>query len=131
MMRRTGLPLIILLLLLLTACAAQFPFMASATLSEATDLKTLCGQQKLDAMEIRAADSLYTLGSGLVAKGKNEPAYLLLDRAIACYRIALTKSIIAIKEKEIARQEQALAKTREDVSAYQQVLKELKTMERQ
>jgi tetratricopeptide (TPR) repeat protein len=132
MKRETGQLLMMpLLLLLLASCAAQFPFLASATLSEATELKVLCGQQKLEAAEIKIADSLYQQGSILAKKGKNEPAYSLLDRAIACYRIALTKSAIAKKEKEIARQEQALAKTREDVSAYQQVLQELKTMEQQ
>ena len=132
MKRQTGLLLtLLLLLLLLASCAAQFPFLASATLSEATELKVLCGRQKMEASEIRIADSLYQQGSILVKKGKNEPAYSLLDRAIAYYRIALTKSAIAKKEKEIAKQEQALAKTREDVSAYQQVLQELKTMEQQ
>lgn len=132
MERQRGLPFMMLFsLFLLASCAAQFPFLASATLSEATELKVLCGQEKLDAVEIRIADSLYQQGTVLAKAGKRETAYALLDRAIVHYRIALTKSTIAKKEKEIAKQEQALAKTYEDVSAYQQVLKELKTMERQ
>ncbi len=130
MKRQPGLLLVMsLLLFLLVSCAAQFPFIASSTLYEATELKDLCARQNLTAPELKIADSLYSQGSALAQKKKNEPAYLLLDRAAVYYRIALTKASILSKEKEIALQEQALSKTREDVSAYKQVLNELKTME--
>jgi hypothetical protein len=118
-------------LFLLASCAAKFPFIASATLSEATELKVLCGEQKFTGAEVTTADSLYKQGSVMVEKGKDEIAFNLLDRAVVYYRIALTKSAIAKKEGQIAKEEQALSKTREDVSAYKQVLKELKTMEQQ
>jgi hypothetical protein len=132
MKRQIGLVLMMsALLLFLMSCAAQFPFIASATLSEATELKVLCGQEKLSSSELKIADSLYSQGSGLVEKGKNELAYALLDRAIVYYRLALSRSAITKKEQEIAKQKKALAKTHEDVSAYQQVLQELKTMEQQ
>jgi len=132
MKRQNGLVLLMaVLLLLLVSCAAQFPMIAPAILSEATELKAVCAQQKLDAATLKVADSLYGAGDVLVKKGKNEAAYRLLDRAIVYYRLVLTNAAIAKKEKEVAAQEQALAKTREDVSAYQQVLKELKTMEQQ
>jgi tetratricopeptide (TPR) repeat protein len=117
------------LLFLLVSCAAQFSFIAPAIFSEATELKAVCAQQKLDAATLKIADSLYDAGDVLIQKGKNEAAFTLLDRAIDYYRIALTNAAIAKKEKEVAAQEQALSKTRDDVSAYQQVLKELKTME--
>ncbi|MBN1578085.1 MAG: hypothetical protein JW913_16105 [Chitinispirillaceae bacterium] len=130
MKRQTGVVVVMsLLLLVLVSCAAQFPFIAPAALSEATDLKELCAQRKLTAAELKTADSLYNQGSVLAQKKKNEAAYPLLDRAIVYYRVALSKAAILRKEKEIAQQERALSKTREDVSAYNQVLKELKTME--
>lgn len=132
MKRQNGLVVLMsVLLLLLVSCAAQFPFIAPAILSEATELKVVCAQQKVDAAALKVADSLYGAGDALIKKGKNEAAFSLLDRAIVYYRIALTKASLSKKEKEIAVQEQALSKTREDVSAYQQVLKELKTMEQQ
>ncbi len=116
--------------LLFVSCAAQFPFMAPAALSEATELKNLCEKQRLTGgPEVRIADSLYREGTLLVKAGKNREAFLLLDRSVGYYRVALSRSVIAAKEKEIAGEEQALAKTREDISAYQQVLQELKTME--
>ena len=130
MKRQTGcIVLMAMLLLLLISCAAQFPFLASATLSEATELKVLCGQQKLTATEVTIADSLYKKGAALVEKGKKEQAYSALDKAVVYYRIALTKSSINLKEEEISRQEKALSQTRDDVTAYQQVLQKLKTME--
>lgn len=132
MKQKTGVLFVIsAMLLLLASCAAKFPFIASETLSEATELKVLCGQQKLTGTEVAIADSLYKKGSALEEKGKDATAFKLLDRAVVYYRIALTKSVIAKKEKRIAKEEQALSRTREDVSAYQQVLKELKTMEQQ
>ena len=132
MKRQNGLVLLMAgLLLLLVSCAAQFPFIAPAMLTEATELKVVCEQEKLDAAQLKVADSLYSGGDALIKKGKNEAAFALLDRATVYYRIALTNAAIAKKEKEVASQEQALSKTREDVSAYQQVLKELKTMEQQ
>ncbi|MBN1757231.1 MAG: hypothetical protein JW863_02870 [Chitinispirillaceae bacterium] len=131
MKRRNGLIVLTAALLLLASCAAQFPFIAPAAMSEATELKVQCGQQNPDSEACRKADSLYSVADVLLKKGKNEPAYLLLDRAIVCYRIALMNGAIAKKEKEVAVQEKALAKTREDVNAYQQVLKELKTMEQE
>ena len=70
-------------------------------------------------------------GGSLQKEGKNEVAYALLDQAADYYRLALTRAAIAKKEGEIARQQKALSKTREDVTAYQQVLQELKTMEQQ
>jgi len=132
MKRQNGLVLLTaVLLLLLASCAAQFPFITPGILSEATELKGVCGQQNLDAATVKIADSLYEAGDTFIKKGKNEAAYKLLDRAIIHYRIALTNGAIAKKEKEVAVQEEALSKTRDDVSAYQQVLKELKTMEQQ
>ncbi|MBN1308095.1 MAG: hypothetical protein JXA18_09275 [Chitinispirillaceae bacterium] len=129
--RRSAVIVMSLLPIVMISCAASFPFIAPAALSEATELKELCAQQKLTATELKTADSLYSLGSALAQKKKHEAAYLLLDRAIIHYRIALTKAAILRKEKAIAQQEQALSKTREDVSAYNQVLKELTTMEQQ
>jgi len=126
------------LLLLMTAaslwlasCAAQFPFIAPAAQSETTDLQTLCKQQNITLAEKTAGDSLAALGAMLLGKGKREAAYRLFERANSCYRIALSKNAISATEKQIAAEEQALAKTREDVSAYKQVLKELKSMEQQ
>lgn len=120
-----------ILLLLMVSCAAQFPLIASATFSEATELKVLCGKENIASAEVKKADSLYSAGKELLEKKKNEDAYRLIDLAIVHYRIALTQNGIAVKEKSIAREEQALAKTRKDVTAYKQVLKELKTMEQQ
>ena len=132
MMRQKGPVLLIaVLLLLLASCAAQFTFIAPGALSEATELKAQCAQQKSGSAVSKTADSLFSAGELLVKKGKNEAAYLLLDRTIVLYRIDLMQQAIAKKDKELAMQEKALSKTREDVSAYQQVLKELKTMEQQ
>jgi len=123
--------ILVTLLLLMVSCAAQFPFIASATFSEATELKVLCGKENIASSEVKAADSLYNAGKALLEKKKNENAYNLIDLAIVHYRIALTENGIANKERAIAHEEQALAKTRKDVTAYKQVLKELKTMEQQ
>ncbi len=133
MMQQKGPVLLILsvVLLLLASCAAQFTFIAPGALSEAAELKAQCARQKSGSATSVKADSLYHAAEQLIKKNKNEPAYLLLDRAIVLYRIDLMQGAIAKKEKEVALQEKALSKTREDVSAYQQVLKELKTMEQQ
>lgn len=114
---------------LLSSCAAQFPFIAPEAHSEATYLKEICAGQKLRTPDVKQADSLYDAGSALVKKGKNEPAYRLLDRACIHYRIALAAASIQDKEREMEKREEMLAKTREEVSAYNQILKELKTME--
>ena len=131
MKQNNGLVAVTTAAVLLASCAAQFRFIAPAVLSEATELKAQCARQNPGSETCTTADSLYSAGELLVRKGKNEAAYVLLDRAIVNYRIALMNAAIAKKEKEVAVQEKALSKTREDVSAYQQVLKELKTMEQQ
>lgn len=115
----------------LVSCAAQFPFIASEMQSETLDLKAICDKQVLASTEKKVADSISAIGAGLLNKGKKEAAYVLFDRANVYYRIALTNAAIAQKEKEIAKQEQALSKTREDVTAYKQVLNELTTREQQ
>lgn len=117
--------------LFMVSCAAQFPFIAPVAQSEMRDLQSLCSQQKLSLSEVKVADSLAAAGALLLEKNRREAAYAMFDRATGYYRIALTKSAIANTEKEIAVEEQALAKNRDDVSAYQQVLKELKSMEQQ
>ena len=132
MKRQNGVVLLTaVLLLLLASCAAQFQFVAPAILSEATELKVQCAQLTSGSDACKTADSLYSAGEQLVKKKKNEAAYALLDRAIVHYRLIIMQSAIAKKEKEVAMQQKALAKTKEDVSAYKQVLKELKTMEQQ
>ena len=133
MIRQKGPVLLIssVVLLLLASCAAQFTFIAPGALSEAAELKAQSAQQKSGSAASVKADSLYSAAEMLIKKNRNEPAYLLLDRAIVLYRIDLMQGAIAKKEKEVVLQEKALSKTREDVSAYQQVLKELKTMEQQ
>jgi len=115
--------------MLLSSCAAQFPFIAPEAHSEATSLKELCAARKLKTADVKLADSLYDAGSALVKKGKNEPAYRLLDRAAIHYRIALAEASIQDKEMEMEKREELLAKTKEEVAAYNQILKELKTME--
>jgi hypothetical protein len=121
----------VVLLLLMVSCAAQFPLIASTTFSEATELKVLCGQSSIEAADVKKADSLYAAGKQLLEKKKNKNAYALLDQSIVLYRVALTENSIAAKEKAIVREENALAKTKKDLSAYKQVLKQLKTMEQQ
>lgn len=115
--------------LFLSSCAVQFPFIAPAAQSEMLDLQALCTQQNITLSEKKVADSLATAGTALLKKNKREDAWQNFDRACAYYRIALTKNAITAIEKQIASEEQALAKTKEDVSAYKQVLSELKSME--
>ncbi len=117
--------------IMLTSCGAPFRFAAPAKCTEATELKNVCAAVESGGTELKEADSLYNQGTVLIRKGKDEKAYWLLDRAIVRYRLVLAKSAIGRKEKEIALQKQALSKTREDISAYKQVLLELENMERQ
>lgn len=119
------------LLLLLVSCAAQFPWLATATLSEATDLQHVCRKQNYATPELIRADSLYAHGAELVSKKKNQEAFLSLDHAATLYRIAIASNTLAQQEKEIAEQKVALTKNMKDAAAYKQVLKELETMEHQ
>lgn len=132
MKRQNGLVLLTgVVLLLLASCAAQFQFVAPAMLSEAMELKVQCAKLTPGSDACKIADSLYSAGEQLIKENKHEAAYVLLDRAVVHYRIITMRVAIMEKEKEVALQRKALAKTHEDVSAYKQVLAELKTMEQQ
>lgn len=120
--------MLVALLFLLVSCAAQFPWLATATLAEATDLQSICRKQNKPTPELTRADSLYARGAELVSKKKNQEAFVTLDQAATMYRIAITRNILEQQEKEIAEQKVALSKNMKDASAYKQVLKELKTM---
>lgn len=118
-------------LFMLASCAAQFPLIASAMESEATSLKSLCEQRQISTAEKLYADSVLTEGLVLLKKNKKEAAYALFNRAGTCYHIALATTTILLKEQKIEKEEKELNKNREEVTAYKQVLKELKTMELQ
>jgi hypothetical protein len=115
--------------ILLASCAAQFPFIAASAQSETAELKNICAREKCFSAEVKIADSLFSRAEQLLRRGKNEAAYGQFSRAGVLYRVALTKASIQLAGGEIAREEQALAKTRDDVSAYRQVLHELQTAE--
>lgn len=114
---------------LMTSCASQFPFIAPQVCAEATALKNVCSNLRVDATEQMVTDSLYNQGANLIRTGRNEKAHELLSRAIIRYRLILLRYTIAGKESEIERLKHELANDMDELSTCQRIIDELTTVE--
>jgi hypothetical protein len=110
------------------SCGAQFPLLAESAHNRMSDLQELVQYRTISSPAQMKGDSLAGLASDLLQKGKREAAWETSDRATIYYRLALARQDLKNSREEVARLEQALTETEEQLRMYGQVLDEIKQM---
>ncbi|MBD3320600.1 MAG: hypothetical protein GF350_05835 [Chitinivibrionales bacterium] len=113
----------------LCSCSSQYPSLSQGLSIKCEELRAACSQKKINSPESTVADSLYMAGETFFQKGKHKDAYLVLESAATYYRLALSKDDLKNVDNELARLKKSLADAEEKLGMYQEVLKELETME--
>jgi hypothetical protein len=114
--------------LFFSACGSGPAFIAERSRSEALALKELCGRAEIQNPEISRADSLLAQSSGYWKQGEADKARQVSEEAIGLYRLALARDSKTKFEQELASAETSLAKDKERLETYREILAEMKTM---
>jgi len=112
----------------LSACGPNLAFLAERSRSEAQALQQLCRQGSIQAEEIAKADAMLEESSKLWKEGKAEKARMASEEAAGYYRLALSRDARGKAMKELETAEADLAKEKEKLATYKEILDEMKTM---
>jgi hypothetical protein len=114
--------------LLFSACGPNLAFLAERSQSEAQILQESCRKAGLQGQQITHANALMQESTRLSTDGKPEKARLASEEATGLYRVALASDNKEKAEKDLVVAESALAKDKERLTTYKEILDEVKTM---
>ena len=115
----------------LLACSGSPGFIVERSRSEATALRELCrARPEMNTIEIVKADSLMDESNKYFKASDLENSRLASEVAIGYYRIALARFDNAKSDKELEASEAALAKDKERLETYREIMAEMKTMKK-
>ena len=118
----------IALALFFAACGPNLAFMAERSRSEALALQDLCRKSGTQGQEIAKADAFLDESAHFWKDGDSEKARLASEDAASIYRLVLARAEKEKADKELAEAESALAKDKERLATYREILDEMKTM---
>lgn len=108
--------------IVLQSCSSQYPMLHQKASTEANELKKYCMGKGLRSKIVAKADSLYSVSSELMQKGKEEEAYFLMDLAVIHYRLALSRNEVVEGKKKIEKLKQSLVKAEDKLETYKDKL---------
>lgn len=111
----------------LFSCSSQYPMLATTAGKKAVELQSYCRERNITSDEVKTADSLYAVAERMLAKGKEEPAYLLFDLAMVNYRHALSKREVAASRREVAVLRKSLTRAQQELETYKKILSEVES----
>ena len=114
---------------LLAACGGNPAYIAERSRAEAMGFRELTRQPPgLQGAEISRADSLVEQSAGYWKQGEAEKARLASEEAVALYQLALARDTKSRTEQELSITAAALAKDKDRLDTYREILAEMKTM---
>jgi hypothetical protein len=114
--------------LALAACGSNQALLARRSQSEAQQLQQYCRKAGLNNAETAKADVTLGLAAKQLSDGNEEEAAIQSDRAATLYRLALARKDLADAQAQVAGLKEGLAKDRELLQTYQEILGEMKTV---
>jgi adenine-specific DNA methylase len=125
LLARTALP--VALVTFVIGCGGGRTLLLDQRRNEAPALRAECAALGVANDQTAQADKLMGAGEKLRTEGKNAEALLLLDHAVALYRLELLKHQNAAASKEKAELEEALEAARGRLQTYEKVLTQLRS----
>ena len=114
---------------LLAACGSNLP-PAQRAQGEAEHLQAYCRRAGMGGPEVLRADSLLTSAQSRLKDGDEGPARTQAELAGILYRLALAHKDMADNGAQVDALKQALAKDKDQLQTYQQVLEEMNSRRR-
>lgn len=113
--------------LLLAACGSNATFARRAQ-SEAQQLQQYCRQAGVGGPETAKADQALQSASKHLADGDADEAASESDLAATLYRLALARKELAEVQSQVEGLKKGLAKDKEQLATYQEILSEMKAV---
>jgi hypothetical protein len=114
--------------LCLMACGSNQPPLAERNRGEAESLQQFCKRAAVADADTHRADSLLSASNRHLKDGDKEPALADAELAGTLYRLALSRRTLADVQSDVEAAKQALAKDKDQLQTYQQILEEMKTV---
>ena len=115
-------------LLGLMACGSSQAVLINRSHTEAEHLQEFCKRASIANAETHKADSLLAAASSHIKDGDEEPALAEADLAGTWYRLALARRDLGDAQAQVESLKVALAKEKDQLQTYQQILEEMKTV---
>lgn len=111
---------------LLAACGSNQALLAKRAQSEAQQLQQYCRQAGINNAETAKADQFAKSSAQHLADGKDEEAAAESDLAATLYRLALARKELAEVQAQVEDLKKGLAKDKDQLQTYQEILGEMK-----
>ena len=113
---------------MLAACGSNQALLAKRTQSEAQQLQKFCRQVGLDNSETAKADKYVQSAAQHLADGKEDEAAAESDLAATLYRLTLARKELADVQAQVEDLKQGLAKDKDQLQTYREILGEMKAV---
>jgi tetratricopeptide (TPR) repeat protein len=113
-------------LALLVGCGSNAGMLAERSRTEAAELQDACNRTALKSDETRKADALMASAAKHQKDGKDDLALQAADQAVILYRLALARRDLGENLAAVESLKASLAKDKDQLQTYQQVLEEVK-----
>jgi uncharacterized protein involved in exopolysaccharide biosynthesis len=112
---------------MLAACGSNQALLARRTQSEAQQLQQYCRKAGLSNPETVKGDQSLQAAAAHLADGKGDAAAAESDLAATYYRLALARKELADVQSQVEEIKKGLAKDKDQLQTYQEILGEMKT----
>ncbi len=112
----------------LAGCGSNQALLARRGQDESRQLQDYCKRAGVSGEEIKQADNLMAASSKHLQDGDEAPAQSEAELAGTLYRLALAKRELALTQNQVDEIKKGLAKDKDQLQTYQQILEEMKTV---
>jgi hypothetical protein len=113
---------------LLAACGSNQALLARRVQSEAQQLQQYCRKAGLNNAETAKADEYLQAAAKRIADGDEEESASASDLAATLYRLALARKDLAEVQAQVEELKKGLAKDKDQLQTYQEILAEMKAV---
>jgi hypothetical protein len=111
----------------LSACGSNQAQLAQRSQSESEHLQEYCKRAGLNNAETQRADASLASAAKHLKDGKDAEAAAESDLASTLFRLALARKALADVQADVVVLKQGLAKDKDQLQTYQEILSEMKT----
>ncbi len=112
----------------LLACGANQSLLVERSQSESQHLQEFCKRAAFSNSETQKADSLLSASGRHLKDGDEAPALAEADLATTLFRLALARRELNEVQTQVESLKAALAKDKDQLQTYQQILEEMKVV---
>lgn len=112
----------------MVACGSNAALLAERGRGEAEQLQEYCKRAGLNDAETQRADALVESAGKKLKDGDEEGAMAESESAATLFRLALARKELAEAQTQVDGLNQALAKDKDQLQTYQEILQEMKTV---